>query len=160
MSDQRSNIVRISPLSVIIMLVVLLVIIYMLFRGLMALASWAMPVLLIATLIIDYKVYPRYIRYVLGLYQRSIGLGIVATLLTVFLFPLVILMLFSQALLGWWLGNKVKGNPVFQDPRQARESEYVEYEEVEDVDLSEPEGIELPPVEPKPKDRNRYDDFF
>lgn len=155
MLNQR-NTFRVSPLMGLIMFILFMVFIYMMIKGLFALASYIMPVLVIATLLIDYKVYMNYGKFLIDLFQKSFVTGILGSALTFFLFPLVILFLFTKAIFTRFVLKSVKKNPIFQE--QKSEDEYIEFEEVEDEEVP---FIELPPVEPKsnPKD-NPYDGYF
>ncbi|MCB0662724.1 MAG: hypothetical protein KDC24_08290 [Saprospiraceae bacterium] len=115
---------------------------------------WVAPVLLIVTLIIDYKVVTNYLKWVGSSFRRNWFFGILLGLFTVLGFPLVTAILFFKALFK----RKVKQA---QDEYEAQtKGTLIDYEE---VDSEQHITIELPPsVPPKekePKD-SRYDDLF
>ncbi len=138
------------------MLVLTIVIIYFLIKGLFYLASWAMPILAILTLVLNYRVYLDYGKFIQRVFQENWVFGIGLVLLSITLMPFLILYLFSKAILTRKLENKdVKD---FWDKKKDGGDEYVEFEEVND----EPTIIELPKLDKKIKDRqgNDYDDYF
>lgn len=164
----RRNTFKVSPLMGLIMVILASILIYMLVKGLFALASWAMPVLAIATLIIDYKVYVGFGKFLVELIKKNLVLGLAGVALTFIAFPFVILFLFSKAVFTKYAMKSIKDNPMFQEMNARRkdtgyinDDDYIEYEEVDD----EPENttrIELPPIEPKVKkeEKNPFDDYF
>ena len=87
-----------------------------------------MPVLAVATLFIDYKVYTSYGKSLVNLFKKSWGWGLTASGLTVLLMPLVILFLFSKSLMTRFLLKGVKDHSMFQE---RKEGEYIEYTEVD-----------------------------
>lgn len=75
-----------------------LVILYYLFKMFYWLAALAMPVLLIATLIINYRVISRFFLMLWSLIKSRPVLGILAAIFSVLLSPIVVVILFVQAL--------------------------------------------------------------
>ena len=123
------------------------------------------PILLIATLFIDYKVFINYGKWILNLFKANPLYGIGAGVLTAVAYPVVSIALFLKALLNKKIAE-VKGQ--FETKKQ---EEYVEYEELP----SEPKArkqptpkketrVELPPIKERQKEvrtnRNEYDDLF
>lgn len=158
MLNQRNSF-KVSPLMGLILLGLVLFFIYIIFKGLFALASTIMPVLAIATIFIDYKVYVSFGKTLVNLLKSNILLGLGAVALTFIAFPLVILFLFSKALIKRFALKSVKDNPLFQEKKH--EDEYLDYEEIE-VEAEDIPMIELPPVEPKKAktEKNPFDDYF
>lgn len=76
----------------------ILVAMYYLFRMFYWLAALAMPVLLIATLIINYRVITNFFKMIWALLKSRPILGMVAVVFTALLMPLVVVILFVQAL--------------------------------------------------------------
>ena len=130
---------------------------YYVARGVTWLLTLVAPVLLIAPLIIDYKVVTGYLSWVGGLFKRNVLWGIGAGLLTVFGFAFVSAFLFGKAML------KRKARQMREDVDRQRRGEFIEYEEVKD-EADAP--LQLPPLrrpepasKPKPKG-NEYDQLF
>jgi len=100
-----------------------------------------LPVLLIITAVIDYKVFLSYGKWIVRLFQRNWIAGAVAGFLSVVGAPVVTLFLLGKALFQ----KKVKEAKAAQEEQV--QGEYVEFEEVD----SEP--LELPQLEPKKQQR-------
>ncbi len=151
--------VNFNPFSGIIMTVITLVMIYFIFKGLFALASWIMPVLAIATLFINYHVYLDFGKFIRNLFMDNWVLGIGAVLLSIMLMPFLIVYLFSKALLLKKFDNSKAESFWNTKKNDIPDDEYVDFEEVED---DEAVRIELPPIDPKVKrsEDNSYDEFF
>ncbi len=116
-----------------------------------------LPVILIATAIIDYTVITGYLSWIGKLFQRNAIAGIAMTVLTFIGAPVIGLVLLGRALFR----KKVK--EVQAEAERQREGEYVEYE-----DLSS-ETMELPPIKPQPQKKPQappategsdYDELF
>jgi hypothetical protein len=162
----QKNTFKISPLMGLIMVILFSILAYMMVKGLFALASWAMPVLAIATLIIDYKVYVTFGKFLIDLLKKNIIMGLVGVAMTFIAFPFVILYLFSKAVIKKYAMKSIKENPFFQektvnDDGYLNNGDYIEYEEVDDEPGNTP-IIELPPVQQKMKkeEENPFDDYF
>lgn len=142
-----------------LVLALLVVAIYFFVRGLYWLASILMPVLLIATLIINYRVVWDYIKMLTQTVRRDPFMGILFIVMTFLLSPFVVLFLFSKALLHR------KADAVIREQQAAdvrNNGEYIDFVEITKKDTEPP--IELPPIRERetlrPKDENKYDDFF
>lgn len=161
-----------GPLNLIIALLGLALVFYlfsMLMRLAWTLALWMMPVLLIATFVMNRGIIINYLRGIGKLYKRNKTMGLVAGGLSVIGSPLVTLFLFGQAMLM----RRVKQSQDKQ--QQAKNSKFGEYIEYEELDSSfnnllrenprrkEPkpriEIRETPKEQPK-KDDNPYDSLW
>lgn len=150
-----------NPLGGIAGFLVALVALYVLFKFLGFLYSllwYAAPLLLIASLVIDHKVFLGYVNSIKGLFERKWYLGLAALVLSVVVFPITSLYLFGMALFR----KKLKERAAAADERV--NGRWTEYEDVSDepMDLDIPYE-ELPPApEPQPRrrDDSKYDDLF
>lgn len=135
----------------ILMIILALVTLYFLARAIFQILYYLSPVLLIAALVINYRVVLDYIKWVGSLYRQHIGLGIGATLLSIFGFPIVSVFLFGKALFQ----RKLK------QAEEAYERENLgELADYEELDSS---PLELPELEKKreqPKSDNEYENLF
>lgn len=152
----QKNTFRVSPIMGLIVIFLFIVFIYMMIKGLYAIAGYIVPVMVIATLIINHKVYLDYGKFLAGLFKNSIIGGIIGSGLTFLLFPFVAIFLLIKAIFLKYLFKNIKKNPVFQERKT--EGDYLEYEEVEEEELP---TMELPPIEPKISNKdNPYDGYF
>lgn len=126
--------------------------------GLWWLLGLIAPILFIATLFIDKSVISNYVQWIFNMVRTKPLNGILAGIGTMVAHPIVIAYLFSKAMLGRKLKQKV----------EERDGKYVEYEEVEEK-VEEEDFLELPEIEkvtPTPtagkstKSNNEYDDLF
>ncbi len=157
MLNQRKN-YRANPLMGVLTLVISIVIIYFLVKGLFYLASWAMPILAIATLIINHNVYLDFGKFISNIFKENWVLGIGAVLLTLALLPFVVFYLFGKAMMLRKIDNS-KAESIW-NKKEEKDDEYLEFEEIVD---EEPTIIELPDVgevKNKKRDDNSYDEFF
>lgn len=149
-----------SPISIpsLLLFAGTLVALFYLAKGVFSLLYWVSPILLIATLIMDYKTVTGYLKYVWNSLQNNFVVGIVLTLLTLLFPPVVIGFLFAKVLMQRKLKNFVETKTT-----TSSEETYTDYEEVvEDV---EEDFLELPPLEaPKAQktgsQTNDYDNLF
>ena len=114
-----------------------------------------LPLLVIATAIIDAKVIMDFFGWIGRLFKRNWIMGLAAGGLTIIGAPVVALFLLGRALLR----KKIK--TVQEDVKRQREGEFVEYEEIES------ETLDLPKLEPRPEPKpeeapkkNGYEDLF
>lgn len=112
-----------------------------------------LPVMLIATAIIDYKVILDYLSWLGRLFKSNMLSGILVGALTLIGAPVVALFLLGKALL------KKKVKTMTEEVERRQEGEYVNYEEVESEILELPQ-IEMPKKEPKSSNNNNYEDLF
>lgn len=142
-----------SSIFGIIFIVLFLLGLYFIARFVFTILYYLSPILLIATLILDYRVVVGYIQWLAGLTKQNPLMGIGAIALSVLGFPVLAAFLLGKALL------KKRVKQAEAEARKAREGEFVEFEELD----MEDEPVELPEVEPRPgrkQDTNQYDDFF
>ncbi|MEM9929112.1 MAG: hypothetical protein AAF840_04800 [Bacteroidota bacterium] len=161
MSTSRSPFDR-NPLGGIGGFLIGLVVLYLLFKlaGFVFNIIWAVaPILFIASLIIDHKVFLGYVGSLKRLFQRNWVMGLAAGVLSLVLYPLVSVYLLGMALFK----KKLKEKAEEADVR--RNGEWADFEEVPmdpmDLDI---DYEELPPP-PEPlrreeKKDTKYDDLF
>lgn len=149
-----------SPFGGIFGIIVAIAAFYLLFKlaGFVFSILWSLaPVIFLASLIVDHKVFTGYANTVYDLFKRNWMVGLGAGVLSVVLFPLLAVYLLGMALFK----RKVKKAQEEMDTR--RNGELIDYEEL-DSDIIE---MDLPPSEtpPEPIRRqpprtNEYDDLF
>ncbi len=128
---------------------------FFLAKGLFWLLSWVAPILLIITLIIDYKIVVNFLKYLWELLKNNTVLGIISVILVVLGYPFVCGFLLLKA-----LGKRSIGKVMEQAEKER--NTYTEYEEVVEDDSF----LELPPLQkqakqaPNPQKSNEYDDMF
>ena len=160
MATYRSPFDR-SPVGTIVGIVLFLAVLYVMF----SIVGWIITLLykyswliLIAALIIDYRVVLGYLKGVKRLFDRNPVYGLIAAVATVVFYPFIFLYFLGMALFK----KKVKEAQKEADIR--RNGKWVDYEEVseEPVDI-DTEYRELPPP-PQPQPRRRedgdYDQYF
>lgn len=160
MADSRSPFER-SPLQTIFGIVVAVVVIYVLFKivgWIISLLYMVAPLLLIASLIIDHKVFMGYVNWIKELFQRKPVYGLIATLGSLVLYPFVFLYMLGMALF------KKRVAQAREEAEARRDGRWTNYEEVTDdgLDVEETDFEVLPPP-PPPKVRredNNYDELF
>ncbi len=144
-----------SPFGFLGPLVVLALIfgaLFFLAKGLFWVLSWAAPVLLILTLIIDHKIVIDYFKYVWRMLSQNLPFGLVLSAVTIFGYPFVAGYLFFKALAK---RSIKKASEKYQQPQ----NEYTDYELVDEDESF----LELPPLnktKEAPNTSNRYDDVF
>ena len=161
MATYRSPFDR-SPVGTIIGIVIFVAVLYVMF----SIVGWIISLLykyswliLIAALIIDYRVVLSYLKGIKRLFDRNPVYGLIAAVATVAFYPFVFLYFLGMALFK----KKVKEARKEADIR--RNGKWVDYEEVseEPVDI-DTEYRELPPPPPQPQSRRRedgdYDQYF
>jgi hypothetical protein len=113
-----------------------------------------LPVIVIATAIIDYKVILSYFGWIGKLFKSNALAGLAMSAITIIGAPVVALFLLGKALLR----KKIKDVQTEAEVRQ--NGEFVEYEELDS------ETMDLPPLEPPlradppPKKDTGYEDMF
>ncbi|WP_116126619.1 hypothetical protein [Lewinella sp. IMCC34183] len=148
-----------SPVGTIIGILVTIMVLYVLFTivgWLIALLYRFSPILLVAALIIDYKVVLNYLTGIKNLFQRKPIFGLLAAGATVVLYPFVFLYFLGMALFR----KKVKEARQEADIR--RNGKWTDYEEVSDepVDIDTTfEELPPPPVARR-RDEPGYDEYF
>ena len=147
MSNYRTfSLGRINPLVALLTFVMIIITLFWLAKGVLTLLSWAFPVVIIATAIINHRVILGYGRWVWDNFKSSPIRGLVIAAFTVLAHPIVGFYLLFRA-----ISSKSEGN----QNRQIRKGEFIEYEEVNEdfLDLSDIK---------KSKDQidNKYKDLF
>ena len=128
---------------------------FFLAKGLFWLLSWAAPVLLILTLIIDHKVVTNYFKYVWRMLSENLPFGLLLSAVTIFGYPFVAGYLFFKAYAKRTLK---KASEKYQQPQ----SEFTDYEVVDEDESF----LELPPLNKMKENAktnntsNKYDDVF
>lgn len=162
-----------NPINYIVGLVLAFLVLYGLFRlagFVFNMILYISPLLIIATLIIDYKVVTGYLSWVVELFKKNVWYGLGASAITFFAFPIVSIFLLSRALMKRQVKKAQEGKPGYP----SRRDEYIQYEELESRVIEEPkeqpQRREAPKQEapkkemPKreaPKDESSdYDQFF
>ena len=158
MTNKNKGINFINLIPSLLMMIAAFMVIYYVATGIYAILSYISIGLFAATALIDYRVILNYGKMLINMIQRNPLMGLIATGLTVFFYPLVALFLFGKAMLLRKVGQLKQQ---FEDRQQG---EFVEYEEVQDTYPEKPEIIELPPLkeknQPKQTPRNDYEDLF
>ena len=135
-------------------MVLLFVGLFFIAKGVFTVLAWVAPVLIILSLLINYRTVLNYLKFMLGLLQRNPVGGIIGILLSFFGFPILAGVLFGKSILD----RKVKK---LKEAYQAeKEGEFVEFEEI--IKPGRETKLDLPPMEkqaPVKKD-NQYEDLF
>ncbi|MTB51781.1 hypothetical protein [Lewinella sp. W8] len=160
MASPRSPFDR-SPLGGIGGFIIGLVVLYVLFKlasWFFSLLWWAAPIIFIASLIIDHKVFLGYVGSIKRLFERNWLMGLAAGVLSIVLFPIVAAYLLGMGLFK----KKLRERAEQADVR--RNGEWAEFEDVSEdsMDLEIPYEELPPPPEPetrKGRDTN-YDELF
>ena len=168
---QRNNSqFRIGGLNIIIAILVFFFIFYlfsMAVKFLWQLALILMPVLLIATFIMDRNLLINYGKRIGKIYKANKTSGLIAGGLSVLGSPLVILFLFGQAIL---FRKFKKATAKHEEQNTSKFGEYVDYEEVDTTfkrlinerpkSQNPIEIREIPKDKPRSKDNNPYDSLW
>jgi len=160
MAQSRSPFDR-SPLGGIGGFIVGLIILYILFKlagWVLSLLWWAAPIIFIASLIIDHKVFLGYVGSIKRLFEKNWIFGLAAGILSLVLFPIAATYMLGMALFK----KKLKERAVEMDEQV--NGKWAEYEDI----TEEPLELDIPyeelPPEPEPlprKDKdNEYDELF
>ncbi len=120
--------------------ILLFIALFYIAKGIFWVLTWVSPILLIITLVLDYQVVINYLKMLWGMILRSPITGILASIISFFAFPIVILFLFGRAWFGYYIRKKQREQASFfqqfQETQQ-REEEFVSYEEVIDNRLDD-----------------------
>jgi hypothetical protein len=160
MASYRSPLER-SPLATIGGILIGIVVLYVLF----SIVGWIISLLyeysflvLIASLIIDYKVALSYVKGIKGLFQRNWVYGLLASVASVAFYPFVFLYFLGMALF------KKKVKQVREEADVRRNGQWVDYEEVQQEPTEMDTTYEELPPPPEPQLRRRdepgYDEYF
>jgi hypothetical protein len=141
----------------IIATVLFLIALYYIAKGVFWLLTWLSPVLLVATLVIDYQVVVDYLKMLWNMILRTPIMGILAAILSVLGFPIVVVFLFGRAWFGYYIRKKQREQAAFFQKfkeQKEQQEEFVSYEEVIDNRLDESDIT--PTFEPE-KERKKWD---
>lgn len=159
----NKNKIDVNPLNAIpaiLMMIVVFVALFYLATGVFTILKWATPVLLLITAVINHNVIVSYGKMIIKLFKTNPIMGLVATVLTFLMYPIVCLFLFGKALFLRKVDNFKK------DMETRQKGEYAEFEEIEDIRPEQPlrpEIMELPPLpkkQPQARNNNDYEDLF
>ncbi|MEL6275056.1 MAG: hypothetical protein AAFU03_08140 [Bacteroidota bacterium] len=148
-----------TPFSGIIGIIIAIVGLYLLFqvvRFVFNILWFAAPFIFIASLIVDSKVFMKFVNNIAGLFKRNWIYGVVAGGLSIALFPLTSLYLLGTALFNKRLEEAQK------EAYNQTHGELIDYEEVESetMELEIPEEDLPPPPAPQKKVDGKYDSLF
>jgi hypothetical protein len=106
-------------------------------KGVFWVLKWVSPVLLIATLVLDYQVVVDYLKMLWNMILRSPITGVLFSAISFFAFPVTILYLFGRAWFGYYVRKKQREQSAFfqqfnENNREPQEDEFVAYEEIKD----------------------------
>lgn len=134
-----------------LMLVGFLMVVWFFVNSLFAILSWVAPVLLLITFFLKRQVITNYISFIANTFKQNVGMGLLYSIGTFFLFPLVTGYLFVKALIAYQLEKKF-------GPAEEKFSQYEEVEEDEDDE----DFLDLPELEKSQggKDFNEYEDLL
>jgi hypothetical protein len=141
-----------NSITSILFLVLAFVALYWLATGIFKILTVAAPFLLVAALLIDYRVVVNYGKWLWNLLRKNPLMGIGGILLTFFGFPIISGFLLGKALL-YRKVNKIK-----EEFDTKQNGEFAEFEELDD----EPQiRMELPEIKkPQKRKDDDYDQFF
>lgn len=129
----------------IIMIILVMLGLFFIARFIFTILMYLSPIMLVAALLLDYKVVTGYAQWVYGLLKKNPILGIGSILLTVIGFPVVSLFLLGKALF------RKRVRDAQEEATRQRDGHYIEYEELD----SEP--LELPQLEKEEQPEDKKD---
>lgn len=154
-----------NPFNSLLSLVVLIAVMAILFfvvKGFISILYWVAPILLIVTLILNYKIVANYVISLFETFKTDILMGMVKVAFTILCYPLVIGWLFAKVLL-YRKVDKMKQEFDRQIGGVSEKEQYVDFEELSSKTVDEkpekPTIIELPKPKEKEK-KNPYTDMF
>ena len=141
----------------------ILALLFFLVTGFVKLLYLVAPFLLIATLLINYRVVADYVKGVFDTFRTNVLLGVVKVVFSVMCYPFVIGWLFAKAMFYRKVSSLKKdmAQQMGQMNQAQNNTQYADYEEIStDDDLDINKKAEKPIILdlPKPKDKLR-DDF-
>jgi hypothetical protein len=146
--------IRLNGIIGFLFMVGVLILLFFLAKGIFNLLQLVAPVLIILTLLINYRTVVNFLKYMLNLLRRNPLVGIVGVVLCVIGFPILSGVLFFKSIFD----RKVR--KLEKEYHKQKEGEFVEYEEV--IRDNDEETIELPPLEKRGRDSatDPYKDLF
>ena len=143
-----------NPLWSILIAIFALVTLFFLARFIFRILYILYPLFLIAAAIIDHKVIVNYVKWIVKLFKDNLIIGVVASVLTIFGFPLV-----SAYLAGKAFFNKRLKEAQKEYERQTK-GEIVDYEELDSEPLELKELDQEKRTTNRTDDSNEYEDLF
>ncbi|MBK7406851.1 MAG: hypothetical protein IPL49_12695 [Saprospirales bacterium] len=147
MENRKEFQIKGNTWGAILVLVIAFIAVFFIAKSIFWLLSLVAPVLLIAAVIIDYKVLTNYINWLVSLAKRNLLVGLGAIALSIIGYPVVFALLLGRALMNRKLKQIEKQQQVHRD------GELVDFEELES---QAPPPLELPKEEPEAG----YEDMF
>ena len=129
----------------IVVISIVLIALFFVAKGIFNLLYYIFPFLLIATLILDYKIVIKYLRMLFGLFKKNPIMAIAGILLTIFFYPAVTAGLFGIAFMNWRIKRNAK------KAGGDKPGQYIDFEEVKDKPLELEDILEKEPL--KKEDR-------
>lgn len=126
------------PIGGLILLGVVLLGLFFVANLIFKLLYFIAPVLLIITLIVDYKVLTNFFKWIGALFSKNMLLGLAAGLASVAFYPVTIGILFGRAMFNRKI-NQVRKE--YEEETMQRDGQYVDFEEVPE------QPMELPRLE-------------
>jgi len=151
MTYRRVDINPFNSITSLLGLILFFVVLYYIAKGFFFILGLITPGLLIGAAILNWQVYPDYLKWLWSLLKSNPIMGIIAAILSVVGLPVVSGFLFFKALFRYRM--KKAGNLA----EERREQEYVDYEEIEDEPIT---PLELPEMEKRQRKDNEYDGLF
>lgn len=141
----------ISPIWAVLFLVLFIVAMYYILKGLFYLLYFTAPVMLIALLIIDHRIFVSHFKAAFSKIRQNPAVGILSFILQIIGLPFVLAYLLMKALFV----RKLRS--VEDRIRTQREGEFVEFEDVTEVK----NDIHLPRLKEAEKEKpNQYNSLF
>ena len=132
-------------------LVLFFVLLYYVAKGFFYILGLLTPAFLIGAAILNWQVFPDYVKWVWKLLNRNPIMGVITAILSVVALPVLSGFLFMKAFFRYRM--KKAGNII----QERREAEFVDFEEVEDTSST---PLELPEMEPRKPRSNDYEGLF
>ena len=124
-----------------VIMVIVLILLFFLVTSLFKILYYLSPLLLILTLIFDYKVVIRYVKMLGRFFRKNWLFGILLTVLSVLAFPLVTAGLFFNAFMNWRMRRAEKRYGVHHPGGEKKFSDFELLEE-EEIELKQEEKIQ------------------
>jgi hypothetical protein len=144
---------------------------FFLFTGFIKLLYWVAPVLLVVTIVLDYRVVANYALGLLETFKTDVLWGILKLFLTLLGYPFVIGWLFVKAL---FYRRMTKIDRAFREQmtgqnaqaftqksgKGAKQDDFTDYEEIQTEELPNEKQKQKPIIIQKPNETNPFERFF
>jgi len=124
-----------------VIMAVLLVLLFFLVKSLFKILYFLSPLLVVLTLIFDYRVFIRYFNMLVRMFRRNWVFGLALVVLTIVGFPLVAGGLCFNAFMNWRIKRARKRYGIHHTQEKGKFSEYELLEEGEELELKPEEKI-------------------